>query len=176
MAKAVAEFERHGRLPAAQTAAVLDPVTQQVAAAVAPLTELQAQLAAASPRIDLPPLPRFELPAGFQELLWRYAESRPPNWPSRPDLDRLQEAIQDDGIPLVWVPRADIVTALLNAPDQGSGADGPRRGARARGPDWRGRPRPARLGRPVAPPTPATTRQRLFRGSPPRRGSAAVLG
>ncbi|MBC9005073.1 hypothetical protein H9X94_24320 [Micromonospora aurantiaca] len=44
----------------------------------------------------------------------------PPNWPRDPDLDlnHVFAVIQDEGVPLVWVPRVDIVKDVLAAPDR----------------------------------------------------------
>ena len=43
----------------------------------------------------------------------------PPNWPTdTPDFDVLNEILNEDGIPLVWVPRAEIVEQLLSATDR----------------------------------------------------------
>jgi len=59
------------------------------------------------------------LPPSFVETarsLWqRYA---PANWPDGLDLRDAVSIVTDDGIPLVWVPRATIVTAVLEAPDR----------------------------------------------------------
>ncbi len=86
---------------------------QRLAAAMAPgvrAAQAQRRLAAA-----------FVLPPGLIETLARVRESRPPNWPESMDFDRLQEVIQDDGLPLVWVPRPSIVNQVLGAPDRASG-------------------------------------------------------
>lgn len=39
----------------------------------------------------------------------------PPNWPSNVELDTITEVINDDGIPIVWVPRESIVEQILAA-------------------------------------------------------------
>jgi hypothetical protein len=43
----------------------------------------------------------------------------PPNWKEvdYPDLDTIEAILVDEGIPLAWVPRQDILQALLDAPD-----------------------------------------------------------
>jgi len=95
-----------------QLAEVVEPVTRQIQAQIAallPKIEL--------PKIELPTLPTFKLPPEIVEALTRI-RLRPPNWPDVADRTRLAEVIQDDGIPLVWVPRADIVAELLTAPDR----------------------------------------------------------
>jgi hypothetical protein len=71
------------------------------------------------PKIQLPNLmPTIrpligELTKALAPLIEKIRESLPPNWPSDLDLDALTTAIRDDGLPLVWVPRADVVTELL---------------------------------------------------------------
>lgn len=54
----------------------------------------------------------------FTSVLERYRESRPPNWPSGIKIDRVIGVIQDEGLPLVWVPRAEIVSEVLAAPNR----------------------------------------------------------
>jgi hypothetical protein len=66
-------------------------------------------------------IPKFGLPdlSSFQRmgsLIKRQLDSLPPNWSD--DViysENLQTVIHDDGIPLVWVPRSEIVTELLAA-------------------------------------------------------------
>lgn len=81
------------------------------------------------PKIDLLPaiapdfsaiLPKFQFPWAerFSDILRPLRERLPPNWPGDIDLGQVQAVIQDDGLPLVWVPRAEIVTSLLAAPDR----------------------------------------------------------
>lgn len=55
---------------------------------------------------------------GLGELLQQLTEKIPPNWPRPTDFDLVFRVIQDEGIPLVWVPRADIVADLLTAPNR----------------------------------------------------------
>jgi hypothetical protein len=70
------------------------------------------------PLIDVAALlPRLQLP-NFADLLEQLRRDEPPNWPDDIDLDRVTEVIRDDGIPLVWVPRATVVTKVLTAPDR----------------------------------------------------------
>ena len=59
-----------------------------------------------------------EVAKAFAPLIDRIRESLPPNWPPDIDLDALMTAIRDDGLPLVWVPRAEVVSNLLAAPDR----------------------------------------------------------
>lgn len=42
----------------------------------------------------------------------------PPNWPSNIELDKVIAVVQDEGIPLVWVPREEIVVRLLMVADR----------------------------------------------------------
>lgn len=66
-------------------------------------------------------LPKITFPdfaPGFTALLERLREKLPPNWPHGIDIDQVVTVIQDDGLPLVWVPRADIVTKVLRSPDR----------------------------------------------------------
>ncbi len=81
------------------------------------------------PKIDLLPpmvpdfsaiLPKSQFPWAerLSDILRPLRERLPPNWPGDIDLGQVQAVIQDDGLPLVWVPRAEIVTSLLAAPDR----------------------------------------------------------
>ena len=90
---------------------------------------LQLDYASFLPKIDLLPevvpdfsaiLPKFQLPRADQlhDILRPLLERLPPNWPSDIDLGQVQAIIQDDGLPLVWVPRVEIVTSLLAASDR----------------------------------------------------------
>ncbi|MBD1269933.1 helix-turn-helix domain-containing protein [Aeromicrobium tamlense] len=72
------------------------------------------------PRIDyekLLPRPDFsELRDWARELRRRWW---PPNWPAEvPSFEVLNEILNEDGIPLVWVPRQSIVEALFAAKDR----------------------------------------------------------
>ena len=80
----------------------------------------QVDTAALFPKIDydkLFPQPDFsKLRDWAEELRKRWW---PPNWPAElPDFDVLNTILNDDGIPLVWVPRAAIVAQLLSAADR----------------------------------------------------------
>src|SRR3954452_21518166 len=61
-----------------------------------------------------PSMGSAQLAATFKRLL----ENLPENWPRLVDLQRVAEVIQDDGLPLVWVPPPDVVAAILAAPDR----------------------------------------------------------
>lgn len=54
----------------------------------------------------------------FLALLERAREQRPVNWPSPVDINALIAVIRDDGIPLVWVPRAELVAQVTEARDR----------------------------------------------------------
>jgi len=63
-------------------------------------------------------LPRLGFP-GFSDLLESLRKDEPPNWAGVDvDLDVVTTIIRDDGIPLVWVPRAEILEDLLEADDR----------------------------------------------------------
>lgn len=81
------------------------------------------------PRIDLAlpivewaaVLPKIELPnfgPALGSLLEELRRSLPPNWPSGVDTEALMAIIQDEGLPLVWVPREQVIAELLAAPDR----------------------------------------------------------
>lgn len=56
--------------------------------------------------------------ADFSGLIESLKRHTPPNWPSGIDFDRLVEVIRDDGLPMAWVPRAEIVQQILDATDR----------------------------------------------------------
>lgn len=65
-------------------------------------------------------LPKVGVPESLQGILRQLADKFPPNWPVD-DIDLIEnvfDVIQDDGIPLVWVPRKEIVTEVLKAPNR----------------------------------------------------------
>ncbi|WP_262421026.1 hypothetical protein [Micromonospora aurantiaca (nom. illeg.)] len=76
-----------------------------------------------APTLDLSSIiPKIVLPdlTGLNDVITRLLEKLPPNWPRDPDLDlnHVFAVIQDEGVPLVWVPRVDIVKDVLAAPDR----------------------------------------------------------
>jgi hypothetical protein len=81
-------------------------------------------LAGLFPKIELPDISGIlqplisDLGRAFAPLVKRLLESLPPNWPPDIDFDTLTTVIRDDGLPLVWVPRAEIVAEVLAAPDR----------------------------------------------------------
>jgi len=64
------------------------------------------------PKIDFGNLLKSEPPGGWDR--W-WANWWPPNWPRNIDLDAMQSILVDDALPMVWVPRAEIVTEVLAA-------------------------------------------------------------
>ncbi len=81
-------------------------------------------LSAFLPAVDMTAFfPKLDLSAflpDFQALLEDLRRSRPPNWPPGINLDRVAEVIRDDGLPLVWVPRAELVQEVVDAEDRGA--------------------------------------------------------
>ncbi|RZU33404.1 hypothetical protein BKA19_3126 [Blastococcus saxobsidens] len=66
------------------------------------------------PHYKIGPFP--ELKATLDDIRRRHF---PPNWPEDIKLGRVVEVIQQDGLPLVWVPRrSDLVASVLNAADR----------------------------------------------------------
>lgn len=64
----------------------------------------------------IPAEQRQAIAEGFRRKL-------PPNWPNNIELDRVITVVQDDGIPLVWVPRAEVVREVLSAADRSARTD-----------------------------------------------------
>lgn len=86
-------------------------------------------LSAYRPKFDLAPnlLPKAnisglfpDMSATFGEILRQLEKTQPPNWPFDVDIDRVAEVVQDDGLPLTWVPRASIVAEVLEQDDHAS--------------------------------------------------------
>jgi hypothetical protein len=48
----------------------------------------------------------------------RLLEHLPTNWPRGVKLQQVIEVIQDDGLPLIWVAPAEVVTVVLAAPSR----------------------------------------------------------
>lgn len=54
----------------------------------------------------------------FSKLEKQLEAIYPANWPRpAPDFDRIEEVLETDGIPIVHIPRAEIVQAIADAPD-----------------------------------------------------------
>jgi len=78
-----------------------------------------------SPKNAFPDLSRSYLKVGgwAESLAKLFKEAHPSNWPpDSDDLDwnLLEQIVATEGIPIVWVPRREIVDALLAAPDRDS--------------------------------------------------------
>jgi hypothetical protein len=52
----------------------------------------------------------------WSTLVERIANLMPPNWPDDVQYEVAMQIVNDEGIPLVWVPRAELVTTLVEAP------------------------------------------------------------
>lgn len=59
-------------------------------------------------------MPKLDFGPDFVALLEGLRRKLPPNWSDAVDLEEVIEVIQEDGLPLVWVPRAEVVTRVLN--------------------------------------------------------------
>jgi hypothetical protein len=59
----------------------------------------------------------------IQHLLGQVRDMRPPNWVRDADIRELDRLVKDEGIPLAWVPRAEVVEMVRAAPDRASRLD-----------------------------------------------------
>ena len=59
-------------------------------------------------------LPKFDF-AGLDHLVKALREALPPNWPEDLDSELLHEAVYEHGLPVAWVPRAEILDEMLAA-------------------------------------------------------------
>ena len=84
------------------------------------LTATTHNLAPLLPDVTLIKLPKFELPdfPEFRRLLEQLRGALPPNWSEDVDEEMALVVVQDEGIPLVWIPRADVVEGLLAEDDR----------------------------------------------------------
>lgn len=87
-----------------------------------PLAPLEQQLAAIArnvlANIEWPTF-QYTLPTGLLEnLTGMWDRVLPPNWPKAEKVGPTVDVVRQDGLPLVWVPRASIVTAVVQAPDR----------------------------------------------------------
>lgn len=78
--------------------------------------------------LGAPARPSFGFLSAFsteqrQALAEGFRRKLPPNWPVDVELDRVITVVQDDGIPLVWVPREEIVTEVLSVADRSARTD-----------------------------------------------------
>jgi hypothetical protein len=69
-------------------------------------------------RITVPALVTPQLQETLERLRDRVREATPPNWPERIDFGLVTMIMADEGLPLVHVPRAEIVSEMLAAPDR----------------------------------------------------------
>ena len=54
-----------------------------------------------------------------EHLNYVFKSAMPPNWPEgQVDLDKVEKVVIEDGIPLVWIPRPELVELILQAPDK----------------------------------------------------------
>jgi hypothetical protein len=79
------------------------------------VAKLQASSAQISRNLDIGP--------AFARIFDTIREKYPPNWPTDIDLERVTSVVRDDGLPIVWVPRAEIVKMLLAAEDRSARVD-----------------------------------------------------
>jgi hypothetical protein len=86
-------------------------------AALFPKVELGRRLLGSLPA---PKIPTLSVGPAFAAILERLRESRPPNWPTDIDVDDVISVIQDDGIPMVWLPRGKVIEEVLAAQDRAS--------------------------------------------------------
>ena len=68
--------------------------------------------------IDMPKVDFRSLIPNLSKTLEKISEAGPPNWPEEIDLDLAASILNTEGIPLVWVPRAEIITSMLTANDR----------------------------------------------------------
>jgi len=79
------------------------------------VAKLQASSAQIFRNLDIGP--------AFARIFDAIREKYPSNWPTDIDLERVTSVVQDDGLPIVWVPRAEIVKMLLAAEDRSARVD-----------------------------------------------------
>jgi hypothetical protein len=78
--------------------------------------------AALYPKLDFM-LPKLTLGPAVTRILEALREKYPPNWPTDIDIDKVTSVIQDEGLPIVWVPRAELVEMLLAVEDRSARVD-----------------------------------------------------
>ncbi|NEK96615.1 hypothetical protein GCU67_20950 [Modestobacter muralis] len=94
----------------------LEKVTQALAPGLEALAAAAEAAAASFVGQIEPPV----LSPGLLAALERVREQLPVNWPAGIEIEDVTAVIQDDGIPLVWVPPAAVVDEVLDAPDRGA--------------------------------------------------------
>lgn len=72
------------------------------------------------PKLTLPDIaPAFaSIAPALASMLEQLRETQPPNWSDDIDLEQVLAVIQEDGLPLVWLPRAEIVAEVLDVPNR----------------------------------------------------------
>jgi hypothetical protein len=72
------------------------------------------------PKLALPDIgPAFaSIAPALASMLEQLRETQPPNWSDDIDLEQVLAVIQEDGLPLVWLPRAEIVAEVLDVPNR----------------------------------------------------------
>ena len=68
--------------------------------------------------IEMPKVDFSSLIPDFSKIFEKISEASPPNWPVDIDFDLAESILNTEGIPLVWVPRAEIITSMLAASDR----------------------------------------------------------
>ncbi|MFC0028012.1 hypothetical protein ACFFMM_00540 [Micromonospora chaiyaphumensis] len=90
--------------------------------------QIRRSLAGLVPKVDVKWTP--DMSAHFRGLIFpdlrqtmaplfeQIREWMPPNWPTGIDHKQVVTVFQDEGLPIVWVPRREIVEEMLAAPDR----------------------------------------------------------
>ncbi len=110
-------------IPASMTA----DLVRNASAALEPARMLAAMSTKiAVPKFTMPPIPTFTVPTGMFDVLrgfdWDAFERRirvPRNWPTAYEqyLPGLVSMVNDEGIPVAWVPRWELLETLLGSSD-----------------------------------------------------------
>ncbi len=120
------QLEQMNRQIATSAAASWVRINKEIAdAAARPVQRLQAQMASLPLVYDaarvreqiIAVLPRIDTTA-LLRAVERFQDFLPTNWPRPTRFRLLSEIAKDDGIPVVWVPRAEVLTNLVAAPDR----------------------------------------------------------
>lgn len=108
-------------------ASMASDLIRNASAALEPARKLAAwSPKVAVPKFTMPPFPTFTMPTGMFDVLrgfdWDAFERRirvPRNWPTAYEqyLPELVSMVNDEGIPVAWVPRWELLEKLLGASD-----------------------------------------------------------
>lgn len=115
--------------PAITMPSIPDAPVMKSFAALLPDFDVTSSFAALLPDVDVTAsinFPKFELPnfsGAFAALLEQLRDAAPPNWSPDIDEEKALSVVLDEGIPLVWVPRADIVDAVLSVEERNARLD-----------------------------------------------------